>query len=309
MFSKRRVTALEPVIAERVDKLCSHLDNHKHSGTAIDLRLLFSCLTTDIITDYAMGESLDLLSNPEFALQWRNAFVLSLSKFHWFKHFPVLWQIMRSLPKAFLSWVSPTSKMMLDFEYIGKQQVRRVMQDSAENITRSTIFYELLRSDLPAQEKSFERLWQEGQAVVGAGTETTAHSLTVIIFLLLTHPGPLARVMEELLQVMPTPYTPINLQRLENLPYLTAVIQEGLRMAVSVTFRLSRISPDQDIQYRGWTIPAGTAVSMSIMGLHYNSQIFPEPHKFIPERWLEGRNTRNELFTFLKGPRMCAGIK
>lgn len=40
----------------------------------------------------------------------------------------------------------------------------------------ATIFHELLEADLPDREKSTARLWQEGQIIIGAGTETTAWS-------------------------------------------------------------------------------------------------------------------------------------
>lgn len=43
-----------------------------------------------------------------------------------------------------------------------------------QNAAHPTIFHELLQGDLPEEEKELDRLWAEGQLVVGAGTETTA---------------------------------------------------------------------------------------------------------------------------------------
>lgn len=42
---------------------------------------------------------------------------------------------------------------------------------------QSTIFHELFHADIPDSEKSPNRMWQEGQIVIGAGTETTAWSM------------------------------------------------------------------------------------------------------------------------------------
>ena len=44
--------------------------------------------------------------------------------------------------------------------------------------------------------------------------------------------------------------------------------------------------------------------------VHLNSTIFPQPHDFLPERWLEPKDSLdNYLVAFSKGPRTCLGIK
>ena len=52
-----------------------------------------------------------------------------------------------------------------------------------------------------------------------------------------------------------------------------------------------------------------TIVSCGSTFVHYNADIFPEPDKFIPERWLENPDLDNWLVAFSRGPRMCLGIK
>ena len=51
-----------------------------------------------------------------------------------------------------------------------------------------TIIHELLASDLPAEEKTFERIWQESQVVIGAGADTTANTLAITHFYILENP-------------------------------------------------------------------------------------------------------------------------
>jgi hypothetical protein len=83
-----------------------------------------------------------------------------------------------------------------------------------------TIFHELINSDLPPEEKTVLRLWQEGQTVVGAGADTTANTLTVLTFHLLDNPDKAARLKKELETVMPSPASRARLLDLEKLPYL-----------------------------------------------------------------------------------------
>ena len=69
-----------------------------------------------------------------------------------------------------------------------KTQVIHVMEEQPkkknQNAAHPTIFHELLQGDLPEEEKNLDRLWLEGQLVVGAGTETTAwgNHPTILIY-------------------------------------------------------------------------------------------------------------------------------
>jgi len=86
--------------------------------------------------------------------------------------------------------------------------------------SHATIFHEILKSDLPPNEKTVDRLWQEAQILVAAGTETTAWTLSVITFHLLSNPHQLQRLRRELEEVMPNPAKPASCTELEKLPYL-----------------------------------------------------------------------------------------
>ena len=85
-----------------------------------------------------------------------------------------------------------------------------------------TIFHEILESDLPLEEKTFERLWQEAQVTIGAGADTTGNALTVTHFHLLDNPNILKKLQAELQKALPNKYNPIELRVVEQLPYLVS---------------------------------------------------------------------------------------
>ena len=309
MFSKKRIFQLEALITKKVDACIARLNAFKSSGDAVDLRLLFTCLTNDIITEYNFARSYGLLSTPDLAPKWRKTFESALRNYHFFKHFPFLWPIVRAIPDKIITFLAPDFNLIINFERDNQNQAQAAIDRSAEekDYDHTSVFRELLNSDLPPAEKSHARLWQEGQSLVGAGTETTANTLTFIIFSLLSAPEKMARLIEELHQSFNGQHA--SLQQLERLPYLTAVIQEGLRLSLGVIFRIIRVSPSQVLRYKEYDFPPGTAVSMDALTLHYDSHVFPDPGSFEPERWMDGKLTREALFTFSKGPRMCVGIK
>jgi len=69
-----------------------------------------------------------------------------------------------------------------------------------------------------------ERLADEGNILIGAGSETTALILAVLSFHLVSNPDVLAKLRKELETVMPDPNTPITWQQLEQLPYLVSLL-------------------------------------------------------------------------------------
>lgn len=104
----------------------------------------------------------------------------------------------------------------------------------------------------------------------------------------------------------------LPLRRLEQLPYLSAVILEGLRVFYGASHRLSRVSPREPVIYKGYVIPPGTAISMTTVFMHDDTSVFPEPRKFCPERWLDleagARRTLDRSFVaFGRGTRSCLG--
>lgn len=150
---------------------------------------------------------------------------------------------------------------------------------------------------LGPEDKTLTRMLAETQAVLGAGTETTGNTLAVFTYHVLAQSSILQRLKAELRQAPETSGASFSSQlmdyrTLEKLPYLQASIKEALRLATGVTSRLPRLNRAESITYttplgKEYTFPPCTVVSMSILDLHYNEDVFPDAHHFLPERWLE----------------------
>jgi cytochrome P450 len=122
-----------------------------------------------------------------------------------------------------------------------------------------------------------------------------------------------ATILSRLRAELPsTDATDPTLSMLERLPYLTAVIMEGLRLGPGNATRMARIAHDRDLFYANWQIPAGTPVGMTTILMHMDEKLYPDPERFQPERWMdvEVRKKADKTFApFSRGTRNCGGMQ
>ena len=166
---------------------------------------------------------------------------------------------------------------------------------SVEDKGQQNMVYEILHSpSLPPSEKIFARINEEVGTISGAGLETTAHTLRVITYHSYKKPTILHKLRTELSKLSNSlgPSTGWTLRHLEQLPYLTSVIMEGLRLSPGVATRLARIAPDRDVMFGSLVIPAGTPVGMTTLLMHHNENLYPNPRDFDPERWIDPASRR-----------------
>jgi cytochrome P450 len=174
----------------------------------------------------------------------------------------------------------------------------------------------IINSDaIPESDKTVDRITQEARTLVGAGTETTGASLDTIVYHVLANPRVYQRLKAELTESaqrhsdMVEPL--VKYEVLQQLPYLTGVINEGLRLSNSVSGRLARVSPRDTYTYKSYVLPPGTTIGMSLKNNHVAETIYPEPLKFNPERWLvkgeELKKLEKYFVPFSRGSRSCIG--
>jgi cytochrome P450 len=178
-----------------------------------------------------------------------------------------------------------------------------------------TIFHEIMQSDgLPETEKETQRIADEAMVILFAGTDTTASTLTAIMYHMLADGTALARLKAELASAMPDPQQPPDAATLDKLAYLNAVIHEALRLYPGATHRQDRAAPDEDLVYRDentgrvHVIPAGTGVGMAAPIVNRNPAVYHRPDEFLPDRFIQDPTLSRHSISFSKGARQCLGM-
>ncbi|RDL40615.1 Cytochrome P450 [Venustampulla echinocandica] len=317
-FQPASILQFEPVIRANLAKLCERIDQYRKADLgAMPMRIVYMCLTTDVITSFALNYSWNHLDSPDFNPWWWHTTQNTAAMSKWTKQFPWLLPIFKSLPDVIVGTLNPALVLVLHMQRKIKNIVEDILeenrkQDPTELEAPRTIFHQLLDSDMPPKEKQLENLWQEGQNVLGAGADTVALVLTLTTYYLLENPSKLLKLKNELKAASKDKDSPLSLVELQSLPYLTGVVLEGLRLSYGTTTRLTRIAPTEDLKLQDLVIPAGTPISMSAICMHHNEQIFPDSHSFTPERWSDqpdgGKALERYMVSFSKGSRQCIGM-
>lgn len=134
-----------------------------------------------------------------------------------------------------------------------------------------------------------------------AGHETSAIAIAWATYWLLREPRVLARLRDELDTLGPSP----SAEAIVRLPYLAAVGSEALRIEPVVTDIVRRCRTETKIG--PWVVPAGEHVAVMLGAILGDPRVFPEPHRFRPERFLERRYHPGEFLPFGGGQRRCLG--
>jgi cytochrome P450 len=190
-----------------------------------------------------------------------------------------------------------------------RETLTAAMSSSPDSKVQNTMVHAIVHSNLPPADKSFDRIRQEVATVTGAGFETTANTLRLILFHVYSDDDILRRLREEIDSVSTQP-SELTLKQLEQLPYLTAVLTEGMRLSPAVSSRAARIT-DKELSYKEWRIPAGTPVGMTTLLMHTDENLFPDPMDFSPDRWMNSKNRgiASNFAPFSRGTRICLGMQ
>jgi cytochrome P450 len=124
-----------------------------------------------------------------------------------------------------------------------------------------------------------------------AGHETTATALSWAMERLVRHPRKLERLRDEV--------------RDGEDAYLTATIQETLRLRPVIVLVIRKLT--EPVELGGYELPAGARVTPSIHLVHRDPEIYPEPERFLPERFLEDPPGTYTWIPFGGGVRRCLG--
>ena len=324
LFSMSTISEYEPVIAKQVKICMDAIADQGRKGETSNLYDWWHYLSMDIICDLAFGSTFNMLRDGA-----TNAYIKDL--YGSLQIEPVRWHfgwLNRYAAYAPLKFVRDAEACSVRAMNRGGKIVREYMANNANNNNNDssekknkTRRKDLLQKMLDARDSdgaplSIAALNTEAAGFILAGSHTTSSSLTWAVWRILSSPSIHTRLLDELATALTSANVPHDAipshSLLEPLPYFNAVIKEALRIDTAVPGSTPRYVPEGGSSINGVYLPAGTIVSTQAYSCHRDSEAFPDPEVFRPERWLDAGETARMKRLYIPygadGPRKCIGM-
>ena len=212
----------------RIGRLCERLGDACTPGKVVSLDSAFSALTADLIMERFYGYSLNYLENLNFQSAVTEAFLGNSLMFHFARFFPRIAAVLKRLPLWLLRIFQPAVAELQTFkEEIKQRIVSSVPQTTGSEAESPIIISALNDHTVPPEERTLNRLLDEGIVIIFAGTETSSRVISVAIFHLLNNKEQLEKLRDELRALPYRQDHDYSLKQLQNLPYLVSLQSLG----------------------------------------------------------------------------------
>ncbi|KAJ4363109.1 hypothetical protein N0V83_010229 [Neocucurbitaria cava] len=291
LFSTKSLRENEQAIWACVDRMVNRLAEESKGRRPVNVLNLTRSLAIDAVSTHLFRENYDGVSErgPVLSVSaFVDAFV-AVGRFFYLPNWFFVW-----LDWAVAKWQADREtddSMSLVDKFVGTLV--------AKTTAKSTTFPgRLLAAGLSDSETK-----AQCKDLVFAGTDSTGMNLATIIRNLALYPEKYARLKKE---VSDNVALGKDAQEVQALPYLNAIVKEGLRISMANPTRLPHVVPQGGWTFKNTYFPAGSIVGCAGYELHFNSAIFPDPLSFIPERWLNSTEEMSKhWFAFGAGSRTC----
>ncbi|CAG2101065.1 unnamed protein product [Medioppia subpectinata] len=331
VFTSGKLRAMMAHIGGISDGLVHSLSEFEKNGKPVDMRKYIGAFAMDVISACAYGINPQSISNPDHPIVTNAKSILgldagvnqifsvltpALARFLNLEPFPVKAvdyfddltnQILkeRKVNNKYIIVNNNKHKKRTDFIQLMIDSEKSDKESGYYSGSEPEVDDEPSGGQLPKKVVGTltpDELTAQGILFFIAGYDTTSAALTHAIHYLSKHPDCQQILYEELRSCDEFTY-----EKLSQLKYLNAVINETLRLAPSLTRIQRECIQDYKLGNTGITVPAGTSVEIYPYAIQRDPDFWPNPNDFIPDRFLNPVHHPYAYLPFGGGPRICIG--
>jgi len=307
-FSASKLKSMHQLTMDNASNLSRYLQEQMAEHGEVEMKDSFGKFTIDNIAACAFGVNCDSFNDPN------SRFASHASEFINTRFWTIVYiSLQMILPQSIgYKLPNPWQKASTFFSNVTNKTIAHRQSHAS---TSSRNFLELL---LETRDKDGNRILSERsitqQSVLFfiAGYDTTATLLTFAAYSLATSPECQKKVQEEIDAVLERHGGQLTYDAVMEMPYLDRVLSETLRLypPASQTDRESTqdyIIPGTDVH-----LPKGTQVLISMFQIHRDPDIYPDPLRFDPDRFLPEEKEKRHPCAYLpfgSGPRSCIAMR
>ncbi|KAK6193011.1 hypothetical protein LQW54_012895 [Pestalotiopsis sp. IQ-011] len=302
-FSDSSMREQEPLIQHYVDLLIRRIHENCESGLkTLNLEAWYNWTTFDVVGDLVFGQSFGCLEHVDYH-PWVS-FIFKSVRFG---------SVAVALSYIGLGELVQVMFKINSFTAISKMRdlISGFLHHRLEATEDRNDLFEGIVKKREEWNLSFEKLSSNAFILVLAGSETTATTLSGATYLLLSHPDVLQKLTNEVRGGFKI-VDEININSVNKLSYMLAVLNESLRLYPPVTSSLAREVPGKGADIAGHYVPGGTYVEVPHWSMNHSKENWSDPWTFDPERFSSeskeaSANNLEALQPFAVGPRNCIG--
>ncbi|KAL1975132.1 hypothetical protein VTN31DRAFT_3524 [Thermomyces dupontii] len=296
-FSDRALRGYETRIRVHRQKLFQALA--AHANEKINISDWFNFYSYDVMGDLAFAKSFHMLETESnhWALKALidGFFPLELLLPMW------VFRLLMAIPGL--------AKDFWQFAEFCKQRLTDRMQREPDIPDISASLLAPVGKRKPSPEE-MNQLMGDTQLIITAGSDTTALTLTTIVYELARRPEEIAKLRAELEPFEPDSNGEFLHEKIATLPHLNGFINETLRLQPPIPSTIQRKTPPEGIEIDGIHIPGNMTVFCPQYVIGRSESAYASPESFIPERWYKYPETVKEpsaYAPFSIGPYACIG--
>ncbi|KAI8321365.1 cytochrome P450 [Martensiomyces pterosporus] len=308
-FTHSNLAKMEPTISEcgilSIKKKWDEAIQSSATGTSatVDYGRHLYLASFEVISTLSCGQRSYLLEKGETdLLRWHEGYIMfGLARFatSFASRFP-LGLLVKPLSQAaqklgvFIGAAAERRRELLRTDRIEKpNDILQAQIDAVDPLTKT----KLSESEIIA----------ENIDIMLAGTDTTSLTMTWTLHYMMLYPDVYKRAVHEVRGAFPHGHLIEYAEGKEKLPYLEACIYEALRTRGATAVALLRDVPKGGATFQGHFIPEGTQVGVNLTAMNNHKDLWDNPRRFIPERFINNEAARQNMVTFSVGVRVCPG--
>ncbi|PYH41760.1 cytochrome P450 [Aspergillus saccharolyticus JOP 1030-1] len=327
LYSMSSLLHYEEFADQCAEIVCERLTEFAQSGQTFDLHYWLQCYAFDVIGDITFGQRFGFLDKGE-DIEGAIAALQKVMAYSTLVGIYPEWHPRVYEPLSRFTSTGPAGRSFImrfvaeKIHQLNEQRKTQPSQQPQQQQDPTPQRQDFLEKMAIARDKDPEKvtdyhLFMMGNSNIIAGSDTTAISLSAILYHLLRNPAMLARLRQEVdeFTAQGRCSARVTFKESQAMPYLQAVMKEALRMHSATGLPLWREVPAGGAEISGRFFPEGSVVGVNTWVAHYDEGVFPDAKSFRPERWIEAEKddpTRlqmmNEMYMpFGLGSRTCLG--
>ncbi|PIG82254.1 hypothetical protein AARAC_000002 [Aspergillus arachidicola] len=302
LYSMSSLVHYEEFVDQCAEIFTQRLLEYSEEQKSLDLGHWFQCYAFDVIGNITFGERFGFLDSGHDiegaieALQKLMAYSTLIGIYH--EWHPRVYHLLSRFSGTGAGGRAYIMRFVEEKIKLHESQSKdSLARDGGAMRTQTFLEKMILARDKDPEKVTDYHIFMMGLANVVAGSDTTAITLSSIMYHLLRHPSILQKLRHEVDTCMQGHLrnAHITFKQSQEMPYLQAVIKEAMRLHSATGVPLWREVPEGGAEINGYHFPAGTNVGINTWVAHYDEYIFPNATEFRPERWIEAETNQEQL--------------